>query len=89
VDDITIPAYTNRNGYRMPNYHRLDLALTYTPVKKRRFESSWNFSLYNAYGHRNAFSISFRENENNPSQMEAVRLSLFQMIPSITYNFKF
>ncbi|MCF8374621.1 MAG: TonB-dependent receptor [Bacteroidales bacterium] len=89
VDGFTIPVYTKRNGYRMPNYHRLDIGATYTPKKKKRFESSWNFSLYNAYGRRNAFSITFREKENNPTQTEAVRLSLFQMIPSITYNFKF
>jgi outer membrane cobalamin receptor len=89
VDDFTVPVYTKRNGYRMPDYHRLDIGATYTPKKKRRFESSWNFSIYNAYGRRNAFSITFRENENNPAQTEAVRLSLFQMIPSVTYNFKF
>ncbi|RIH64451.1 TonB-dependent receptor [Mariniphaga sediminis] len=89
VDGFTVPVYTKRNGYRMPDYHRLDVGATYTPKKKRRFESSWNFSIYNAYGRRNAFSITFRENENNPAQTEAVRLSLFQMIPSVTYNFKF
>lgn len=89
VDGFTVPVYTKRNGYRMPDYHRLDIGATYTPKKKRRFESSWNFSIYNAYGRRNAFSITFRENENNPAQTEAVRLSLFQMIPSVTYNFKF
>ena len=89
VDEFTVPVYTKRNGYRMPNYHRLDIGATYTPKKKKRFESSWNFSIYNVYGRRNAFSITFRENENNPTQTEAVRLSLFQMIPSVTYNFKF
>uniref|UniRef100_UPI00321739D4 TonB-dependent receptor n=1 Tax=uncultured Draconibacterium sp. TaxID=1573823 RepID=UPI00321739D4 len=89
VDKFTVPVYTNRNGYRMPDYHRLDIAATYTPKKKKRFESSWNFSMYNAYGRRNAFSITFQENENNPTQTEAMRLALFQMIPSVTYNFKF
>ena len=89
VDGFTVPVYTKRNGYRMPDYHRLDIGATYTPKKKKRFESSWNFSVYNAYGRRNAFSITFQENENNPTQTEAVRLALFQMIPSVTYNFKF
>ena len=89
IDGFTVPVYTKRNGYRMPDYHRLDLGATYTPKKKRRFESSWSFSIYNAYGRRNAFSITFQENENNPTQTEAVRLALFQMIPSVTYNFKF
>jgi outer membrane cobalamin receptor len=89
IGGFTVPVYTKRNAYRMPDYHRLDIAATYTPKKRRRYESSWNFSLYNAYGHRNAFSISFRENKNDPSKTEAVRLALFQMVPSITYNFKF
>jgi hypothetical protein len=89
IDEFTVPVYTNRNGYRMPDYHRLDIGATYTPKKKKRFESSWNFSVYNAYGRRNAFSITFQENENDPTQTEAMRLALFQMIPSVTYNFKF
>ncbi|MCG6186923.1 TonB-dependent receptor [Maribellus maritimus] len=89
LDGFTVPVYTKRNGYRMPDYHRLDLGATYTPKKKKRFESSWNFSIYNAYGRRNAFSITFQGNENNPTQTEAMRLALFQMIPSVTYNFKF
>lgn len=89
VDDFTVPAFTDRNGYRMPDYHRLDVAATYTPKKKKRFESSWNFSIYNIYGRRNAFSITFRENEDDPTKTEAVRMSLFQMLPSVTYNFKF
>lgn len=94
--------YTERNGYRMPNYHRLDLGVTLkskafkiitdieTGEEKevpRRFESSWNFSVYNAYARENAYSITFRENDNG--QTEAVQLALFKMIPSISYNFNF
>lgn len=89
IEGNTVPAYTNRNGYRMPDYHRLDLGATYTIKKRERFESSLTFSVYNSYGHRNPFSISFREVENDPTRTEAVRLSLFQMVPSVTYNFKF
>lgn len=89
VDGYTVPAYTSRNGYRMPDYHRMDLGATYTINRRKRYESSLNFSIYNVYGHRNPFSISFRESETNPGQTEAVRLALFQMVPSITYNFKF
>ena len=88
-EGLTVPAYTNRNGYRMPNYHRLDLGATYTVKKRKRYESSWNFSVYNAYARKNAYSIDFRVNEDNPNQTEAVRLALFQIVPSITYNFKF
>jgi len=89
IDGVTVPAYTNRNGYRMPDYHRLDLGVTLTNKKREKFESSWNFSVYNAYARKNAYSISFRENENDPSKTEAVQQSLFQIVPSITYNFNF
>jgi hypothetical protein len=89
VEGFTVPAYTSRNGYRMPDYHRMDLGATCILKKRKRFESSLNFSIYNVYGQRNPFSISFRESETNPGVTEAVRLSLFQMVPSVTYNFKF
>jgi hypothetical protein len=89
VDGITVPYYTERNGYRMPDYHRLDLGLTWIRKKTEKFESSWNFSLYNAYGRENAFAINFQDSETNPGTTEAVRLALFKMIPSVSYNFKF
>lgn len=89
IDGVTVPAYTNRNGYRMPDYHRLDLGVTLTNKKRKKIESSWNFSVYNAYARKNAYSISFRENENDPSKTEAVQQSLFQIVPSVTYNFNF
>lgn len=81
--------YTERNGYRMPAYHRLDLGLTWYRKKTDKFESSWNFSIYNAYGRENAWTITFRENEDNPAKTEAVQTALFKWIPSVTYNFKF
>jgi hypothetical protein len=51
--------------------------------------SSLNFSLYNAYGRKNAFSIDFEEDENDPTRTVAIKTYLFTYIPSITYNFKF
>lgn len=81
--------YTERNGYRMPAYHRLDLGVTWIRKNTEKFESSWNFSLYNAYGRENAYSITFRESETNPGTTEAVQTTLFRWIPAITYNFKF
>ncbi len=89
IDGQVVPYYTERNGYRMPDYHRLDLAVNWKRKKTEKFESSWNFSLYNAYGRENAYSISFRPSEDNPIQTEAVQLSLFRWVPSVTYNFKF
>lgn len=81
--------YTERNGYRMPAYHRLDLGVTWMRKNTEKYESSWNFSVYNVYGRENAYSISFRENADNPNVTEAVQTSLFRWVPSITYNFKF
>jgi len=81
--------FSGRNGSRMPAYHRLDLGATLYVRRTERFESSWNFSLYNAYGHRNAFMIDFRQSEADPTVTEAVNVSLFRWVPSITYNFKF
>jgi hypothetical protein len=87
--DFTVNYYTDRNGYRMPDYHRLDLGITIEGKKKKRYESSWNFSIYNVYARENAYSIDFRQSESNPDITEAVQLSLFSIVPSITYYFKF
>ena len=84
-----IPYYTERNGYRMPNYHRLDLNLHLNGKAKKRFQSSWDFSIYNAYNRYNAYSITFQESETVPGATEAVKLSLFGIVPSISWNFKF
>jgi hypothetical protein len=89
IDGYTANYYTGRNGFRMPDYHRLDISLTLEGKKRKRNQSNWNFSIYNVYARKNAYSISFRENPDNPMDTEAVRLSLFTIVPSITYNFKF
>ena len=89
IDGTLQWAYTERNSYRMPNYHRLDLGLTYVRKKTEKMESSWNFSLYNAYGRENAYTISFREAKSDPNKTEVVQTTLFRWIPSVTYNFKF
>jgi CarboxypepD_reg-like domain/TonB-dependent Receptor Plug Domain len=89
IDGQTQFYYTERNGYRMPAYHRLDLSATYTRKKSERFESSWNFACYNAYGRENAFSIDFREDPDDPTRTQAVKTALFKWVPSVTYNFKF
>jgi hypothetical protein len=76
--------YTERNGYRMPPYHRLDIAFNWKGIN-----SEWIFSVYNLYARENAYSITFRPVKNNPSQIEAVRTSLFSIVPAVTYNFYF
>ncbi|GAA4130827.1 TonB-dependent receptor [Sphingobacterium kyonggiense] len=90
VNGTTMFYYTERNGYRMPNYHRLDLSANYEPKSEnKRFNSSWSFGLYNAYNRRNAYIIDFRESEQNPNVTEAYKIALFGIIPSVTWNFKF
>jgi len=89
VDGNMVPYYTERNGYRMPDYHRMDLGLTLKSKSTSRFESSWNFSVYNAYARSNAYAINFRTDPNNSGEMQAVQLSLFRIVPAVTFNFKF
>jgi hypothetical protein len=89
VDDQTIFYYTERNGYRLPDYHRLDIGATWELKKKKRWSSELNFSIFNAYGRENAFTIDFRDNPDDPNKTEAVRYALFKFIPSVSYNFKF
>lgn len=89
VGDQTVYYYTNRNGYRMPAYHRLDIGATLQLKERKKWKSELSFSLYNAYGRENAYTITFRDNENDPSKTEAVQTSLFRWIPSVSYNFKF
>jgi hypothetical protein len=85
IDGRLVPYYTERNGYRMPPYHRLDLSATWTLGPR----SNLNFSLYNAYDRYNPYSINFRQDPNDPNKTEAVQTTFFPIIPSITYNFTF
>jgi len=90
IDGRTMFYYEERNGYRMPDYHRLDLSLTYEPKNERKkFHSSWVFGVYNAYNRKNAYVIDFRENKENANITEAYKIALFGAIPSVTWNFKF
>ncbi len=82
----------SRNNYRIPAYHRLDLAATLQGRKRpgKRKEDNWVFSVYNVYARKNAFSVYFQPNETNTRVTEAIRYSVFAtLIPSVTYNFKF
>src|SRR6056300_1388227 len=87
--DFSIPNFEDRNSSRLPSYHRLDLSAIYTPNKKNKtFSGQWVFSIFNLYNRRNAASIRFQQNTET-GQNEAIRLSIFGIIPSVTYNFKF
>ena len=81
--------YPDRNTYRMPNYARLDLAATLQGKKTKKYDSNWSFSIYNALDRANAYSINFQTDPNDPTKTQAVQTTLFKLIPSVTYNFKF
>ncbi|NRA92491.1 MAG: TonB-dependent receptor, partial [Psychroserpens sp.] len=87
---IRIPSYTNRNEFRLPSYHRLDISANFTPKpdKKTGFRGQWVFGIYNIYNRRNAVSINFRQNRDS-GRNEAVRLAIFGIVPSVSYNFRF
>ena len=85
IDNRLVPYYTERNGYRMPAYHRLDISATW----KLGERSYLNFSIYNAYNRMNAYAIFFRQNRTDPTKTEAVQITLFPIIPSVTYNFNY
>lgn len=92
VQGNTLFYYSDRNSRRIPDYHRLDLSLNYNFRKndKRKIKQALNVSLYNVYARRNAYSIYFRPNEDNPATVEATRLSIVgSVIPSVTYNVHF
>lgn len=88
IDGEIVPYYTERNGYRMPNYHRLDFGLTWYLKDKKNFEHNLNFSVYNTYARENAYTITFEQDPDDPSKTQAVQTALFKVIPAITYNFK-
>lgn len=87
---IIVPTFESRNSSRLQAFHHLDLSATLTPSKNknRNWQTEWVFSIYNVYNRMNAASISFREN-TNIGRNEAVKLSIFGIIPAVTYNFKF
>ena len=94
--------FTSRNGYRMDPYHRMDIGATYTPSKKKKkkFKSTWNFSIYNVYSRKNPYFIYFAlegleengENQNIQNgnvEPKAYQVSIFPILPSVTWNFNF
>lgn len=87
---ITVPSYGLRNENRLPTYHHLDISATLTPRKNnnRNWKGEWVFSIYNLYNRKNAAAINFRQNRQTGTN-EAVKTSIFGMVPAVSYNFKF
>ncbi|QVY65662.1 TonB-dependent receptor [Polaribacter sp. Q13] len=92
IQSLNVPIYDDnrRNADRLPAYHRLDVSATLTPEKNknRRWQGEWVFGIYNLYGRQNAASINFTQNDET-YRNEAIQTSIFGLVPSVTYNFKF
>ncbi len=94
INGVLTQEYSKLNQYRMPSYHRLDFSATYTPVpkKKKRLTSYWVFSVYNVYSRMNPYFIYFDQTGsplNGDLKIEARQVSLFPVLPAVTWNFKF
>ena len=92
VQGLNVPIFDDdrRNADRLPAYHRFDISATLTPEKNknRKWQAEWVFGIYNLYGRQNAASINFRQNRET-LRNEAIQTSIFGIVPSVTYNFKF
>lgn len=88
IDGVTYSIYNGeRNKSRYPDYHRLDLSATLKCKKRKNWQGEWNFSVYNAYGRKNTWAVIFIPQEDNTIKTQ--QISLFSVIPSVSYNFKF
>ncbi len=97
-DGYSADVITERNGYNLPSFHRLDLSATLTPKSNahKKWKTSWVFSLYNAYSRKNPFSLYTRVKQDKDgntigdgNEKEARMIYLFPILPSVTYNIKF
>ena len=88
IDGTTYYYYAERNGYRAPAYHRLDLSATYSK-KKGHLTRIWSFGLYNAYCRYNPFTIRFKNDVKSSTGTIAEQTSLFGIIPSVSFSLKY
>lgn len=91
IGNSIAPVYSDRNAYRLPDYHRLDLSITLKPKDKpnRKWTGEWNLSIYNAYYRKNPWVINFVADTEQSNVTNAEMTYLFGIVPAITYNFKF
>ena len=94
VDGNLLDVYGPRNGFRMPAYHRADIGATHTPRPKKgkKRYGQWVFSVYNVYNRLNPYFIYFGNEgaiEEGTLDIQAYQISLFPILPSVTWNFKF
>lgn len=93
IDQAIVPQYSELNAYRLFPYHRLDLSAVLTPRQKkpRKWQGSWAFSIYNIYSRQNPYFL-YVDTEGDLStgvKASVKQVSIFPILPSVTYNFKF
>ena len=88
LNNTTFYYYNERNGYRAPAYHRLDLSANYTK-KLRHATRIWSFGIYNAYCRYNPFTIRFKNDDKSPTGTVCEQTSLFGIIPSVSFTLKY
>ena len=93
IDNTLLQNFDQLNNYALPAYHRLDIAAIYTPhpESKRKWKGSWTFSIYNVYSRQNPYFVYLDMNGGLSSgiELKVKQVSIFPILPSITYNFKF
>jgi hypothetical protein len=94
IEGVLTQQFSEINKYRLAPYHRLDLSATYTPNndKGKKVNGSWVFSIYNAYNRQNPYFYYYNQTGTSSAgnlEVQATQVSLFPVIPSVTYNFKF
>ena len=89
--NTNVPIYSERNSYRMADYHRMDISFTWRdkPNPDKRWHNEFNISIYNAYNRKNPWVINFQTDVNDPTITYAEMTYLFGIIPAFTWNFKF
>jgi outer membrane receptor protein involved in Fe transport len=89
--DRWVPVYSSRNEDRLPDYHRMDVSLTYRTKRRaagKRWSTEWNLSVYNAYSRHNAWSIAFTYSKKD-EEAQSAKIYLFTAIPSLSCNIQF
>jgi len=89
IGNNIVPIYSSRNAYRMPDYHRLDLSITFKGKPDKKWHDELNLSVYNVYNRHNAWAINFVQDSADPNVTYAEKTYLFSVIPALTYNVKF
>ena len=88
LDEFTHYYYAERNGYRAPAYHRMDVGFNNTK-ERPKYTRIWSFGIYNLYNHYNPYVITFENDDTKVSGTKTEQISLFGLIPSVTYSIKF